>query len=263
MTAFQRTIICMSLGIGFLWFYKGHRPDMTIVYPDNCVFVIDRLFSRSMQLEIKDFIDASYKKSKNPSNLLPKIESHFPAIKSVVIDMQNPDALNFSIQKYQPMFLINDEHVICQHEKMFNKEVFAQDELTKLENISFDGVPTPKHVERLTRFFLSLTQASHEATPGKLAETGAILKDFSVRWVDKHAIWLDQKQDKGQDLSLLVGYDTVPTMQDVAQCRDLRGQIPDKPCKDKRGRPLKNNTTWVCDLRFDQQIVLFSTNKGV
>lgn len=259
MTAFQRTIICIAIVIGFFGFFKWRTPDMTIVYPDNCVFVIDRLFSRAMQLEIKNFIDAGYKKNKSPSNLLPKIESTFPAIKSVIIDMSTLakedclKALNFSIQAYHPVFLINDEHVVCQYGKMFAKSIFAQEELIKLENISFDGVPTPKNVDRLTRFFETLVKSQ------------SILKDFSVRWIDKHAIWLDQKQglEQAQDLSLLVGYDTVPTSSDVKECRYLRGQIIDKPCKDKRGRPYKNNTTWVCDLRFDQQIVLFSTNKGV
>ena len=248
MTAFQRTIICFGIVIGFFWFFANWRtPDMTIVYPDNCVFVIDPFLSRSMQLEIKGFIDEAYKKSKSPSNLLPKIESNFPAIKSVIIDMQNPEQLNFSIQTYQPIFLLNDEHVICQQGKMFSKATFAQSELDKLQNISFEGAPTPKSVGRLMTFFESLTDP--------------ILQDFSVRWIDKHAIWLDQKE--GQDLSLLVGYNVVPNQHDIMQCRNLRGQISDKPCKDKRGKPCKNNTTWVCDLRFDQQIVLFSTNKGV
>lgn len=258
MTAFQRTIICFGLVIGIFWFFaKWRTPDMTLVYPDNCVFAIDPFLSRSMQLEIKDFIDDAYKKSKSPSNLLPKIESHFPAVKSVIIDMQNPESLHFTVQTYQPIFLINDEHVICQQGKMLSKATFAQSELDTLQNISFEGVPTPKNVHRLMTFFESLTDVPDEA----LAKSGSILKDFSVRWIDKHAIWLDQKQ--GQDLSLLVGYNVVPNQHDIKQCRNLRGQISDKPCKSKRGKPCKNNTTWVCDLRFDQQIVLFSTNKGV
>lgn len=258
MTAFQRTIICFSIVIGFFWFFsKWHTPDMTIVYPDNCVFVIDPFLSRSMQLEIKGFIDEAYKKSKSPSNLLPKIESNFPAVKSVIIDMQNPEQLHFSIQTYQPLFLLNDEHVICQQGKMFSKATFDQKELDTLENIMFEGVPTPKNVDRLTTFFESLIDV-HDAA---FVNSGSILKDFSVRWINKHSIWLDQKQ--GQDLSLLVGYNVVPNQHDIKQCRNLRGQISDKPCKDKRGKPCKNNMTWVCDLRFDQQIVLFSTNKGV
>jgi|SRR3989339_491583 len=253
MTAFQRTIFCFIVILGSLWVFTSRRPDMTIVYPDNCAFVIDHIFSQPMQLEIKDFIDQAYKKSKNPKNLLPKIESHFPAIKSIVIDMSSLEkedslkVLKFTIQAYQPIFLLNDEHVICEQSKMLSKATFDPKELKKLENISFEGAPIPKSMHHLMTFFESLKYP--------------ILQDFSVRWIDKHAIWLDQKT--GKDLSLLVGYDFVPSKHDVAQCRNLRGQIVDKPCKDKRGKPCKNNSSWVCDLRFDQQIVLFSTNKGV
>jgi|GEM_PF-1188202 len=251
MTALKKGIVAIVIGIGLTLAFKCHKPDMTVVYPDNCTFVIDRFFSRSMQNDIKKFIDKAYQNNKSPSNLLPRIESHFPAIKSVVIDMQNPEVLNFSIQSYKPIFLINDEHVVCQHGKMLEKKIFASGELKKLESIAFNEAPAPKKVDRLVNFFNSLTDP--------------ILKDFSVRWVDKHAIWLDQKEGHGRakDLSLLVGYDFVPNQRDVKQCRNLRGKISDKPRKDKRGRPIKDNITWVCDLRFDQQIVLFSTNKGV
>ncbi len=280
MTAFQRTIICFAIIIGIFAFFKPWRtPDMTIVYPDNCAFVIDHFFSRTMQLEIKDFIDAAYKKSKSPANLLPSIESHFPAIKSVIIDMSslveegNIKTLNFTIQAYRPIFLLNDEHVICERGIMLSKATFTQTELNKLENISFQGVPTPKNIDCLMTFFESLSR-----------DASTILQDFSIRWVDKNSIWLDHKQNnletclgvlsqqsckakteahQSEDWSLLVGYNTMPNQHDIMQCRNLRGQIVDKPCKDKRGRPCKNNTTWVCDLRFDQQIVLFSTNKGV
>lgn len=251
MTAFQRTVICIGLVFSLYWFFTKHTPDMRVVYPDNCVFVIDHVFSPTIQLEIKSFIDQAYKKNKTPSGLLPKIESHFPAVKSVIIDMHNPDALHFAIQAYHPIFVINDEHVICEQGKMFAISMFAQDQVKKLENIVFDSVPTPKNVDRLTKFFASLQDP--------------IFQDFSVRWIDKHAIWLDQKENNGhkKDLSLLVGYDIVPNQNDVQQCRNLRGQMPDTVCKDKRGKSCKNNVTWVCDLRFDRQIVVFSTNKGV
>jgi hypothetical protein len=251
MTAFQRTMIGIGLVIGLYWFCTQHHTNMQVVYPDDCVFVIDHIFSPAVQLEIKNFIDQAYKKNKTPFGLLPKIESHFPAVKSVIIDMVNPDSLHFTIQSYHPIFMINHEHVVCQQGKMFPISIFAQDQLKKLENISFDGVPTPKNVDRLITFYTSLQDP--------------ILQDFSVRWIDKHAIWLDQKEHKslGKDLSLLVGYQTIPNRNDVRECRNIREQISDKPCKDKRGKSCKHNITWVCDLRFDRQIVVFSTNKGV
>ncbi len=251
MTAFQRTIICIGLIIGIFYFFKRHTPDMRVVYPDNCIFIIDQAFAQSIQFEIKNFIDQAYKKNKTPFGLLEKIESIFPAVKSVVIDMQNPDALQFSIRAYHPIFTVNQEHVICQQGKMFPISVFAQATLQHLENIEFHGPPVPKSIDRLMTFYESLDYG--------------LFKDFSVRWIDKHAIWLDQKEGayRKSDLSLLVGYDVIPTQHDVMECRNLRGQISDKPCKDKRGKPCKHDITWVCDLRFDRQVVLFSTNKGV
>jgi hypothetical protein len=247
MTAFQKSIVCSVLLLSFMWFFRLPKPDMTLVYPDDCVFIIDRLFSKTMQFEIKDFIDQAYKKSKNPSNLLPHIESKFPAIKSIVIDMHNPELLNFTIQTYQPLFLINDEHVICQGGKIFEKSIFADYQLYTLQNIVFDDVPTPKNVDRLIHFFERVTQP--------------VLQDFSIRWINKNTVWLDRKQ--GQDISLLLGSEGIANIHDIEQCQNMRAQITDPPCKDKRGKPCKNKVTWVCDLRFDQQVVLFSTNKGV
>jgi len=251
MTAFQKGIVSLGAIFGFLWFWNLQVPNMRIVYPDNCIFTLDNLFSRPMQLEIKKFIDQAYKKSKMPSHILLPIESHFKEIKSIVIDMNNPEALHFTIQAYQPLFIVNNEQVICQYGKMYPQHVFSSKALQSLENISFQGALTPVNQERLVQFFQSLS------TP--------ILKNFSIRWMHKHDIWLDSKDNKDnlQNLALLVSYQRAPTEQDIQQCRHLRGQMSDKPAKDKRGRLSHDQETWVCDLRFDQQIVVFSTKRGV
>ena len=251
MTAFKKVILVIIVLFVAVWASRQYKPDMTIVYPDDCSFIFDRNFSYAMQHEMKSFIDEAYKKNKKPSNLLPSIEDKFSSIRSIVIDMNNPEQLNFTIQAFQPIFLVNNSLVVCKQGQLFEKNIFANDVIAKLENINYEGSFQPKDIDRLMKFVASLSDP--------------ILKDFSIRWVGKHNVWLDQKQTSDSslhDLSLLVGYTLPPTMQDVAECRNLRGQIVDKPCKDKRGKPCKNNTTWVCDVRFDQQIVLFSTNKG-
>lgn len=246
MTALKKGIIFLGL-LGLCVLINRHyKPDMTVLYPDNCSFTFDSHFSRATRLEIKSFIDAAYKKSKNPCNLLPSIEREFVMIRSIVIDMQNPEQLNFTIQSYHPLFLLNDSLIVCQQGRLFEKHIFAHDVVRNLENISYQGSLHKKDIDRLMKFVALVPDH--------------IFKEFSIRWLDKNNVWLDQKE--GQDLSLLVGYALPPTATDIAECRNLRGQVVDKPSKDKRGKPCKNNTTWVCDLRFDQQIVLFSTNKG-
>lgn len=246
MTALKKIILSIVLLGSFYWLSWQYKPDMTIVYPDDCSFTIDSKFSYQLRQDITLFIDGEYKKNKKPSSLLQSIESEFPSIKSIVIDMHNPDQLNFTIQSYQPEFVLNDSLVVCQEGQIFERSIFADKIISKLENITYHGSLRDKDITRLVKFITSLSDP--------------ILKDFSIRWLGKYNVWLDQKQ--GQDLSLLVGYRFPPTMSDIAECRKLRGQIIDKPCKNKRGKPCVNTTTWVCDLRFDQQIVLFSTNKG-
>lgn len=246
MTAFKKVIMAIAfIGICF-WLSHQCKPDMTLVYPDDCSFSFDANFSHAIKAEMRSFIDAAYKNNKKPAHLLPSIESQFPAIKSIVVDMQNPEQLNFAIQSYQPVCLLNDALVVCQQGHMFEKSIFDHKVVSKLQNVVYEGPLHSKEIERLMKFITSLSDP--------------ILKDFSIRWLGKYNVWLDQKQ--GDDLSLLVGYTLPPTISDIAECRRLRGQIVDAPCKNKRGKPCKNNTTWVCDLRFDQQIVLFSTNKG-
>lgn len=246
MTAFKKIMIAVAF-IGLcLWLSRQHKPDMTLVYPDDCSFTLDSNFSQTMKSEIKSFIDRAYKENKKPASLLPSIESQFPVIRSIIVDMQNPDQLNFTIQAYQPMFMVNDSFVLSEQGQIFDKAVFENKLISQLENVTYDGTLHHKDIDRLIKFVGSLSDP--------------ILQDFSIRWVGKYNVWLDQKN--GDDLSLLVGYSRPPTILDIAECRNLRGQVIDKPCKDKRGKPCKSNSTWVCDLRFDQQIVLFSTNKG-
>jgi len=246
MTALKKGIIFLGLLVVLFLVNYQYKPDMTLLYPDDCSFTFDGNFSQAIQLEMKNFIDAAYKKGKNPSSLLPSIETKFESIRSIIIDMQNPEQLHFTIQSYHPLFRLNDTLVVCQQGKLFEKNIFTQSSLKKLENVMYEGSLHQKNIHRLMKFVALV--ADH------------VFKDFSIRWLDKNNVWLDQKE--GKDLSLLVGYTLPPTEKDIMECRNLRGQVIDKPCKDKRGKPCKKNITWVCDLRFDQQIVLFSTNKG-
>jgi len=246
MTALKKVILGGVFLLTCFFINKHYKSDMTLVYPNDCSFSFDHNFSRAMQLEMKSFIDDTYKKNKKPSNLLSLIEQKFSSIRSIIIDMNNPEQLHFTIQSYQPLFLLNDSFVVCKQGQLFEKNIFAHDVINALRNIKYDGSFHKKDIERLMKFITSLSDP--------------ILQDFSIRWLGKHNVWLDQKQ--GKDLSLLVGYALLPKNKDIAECRKLRGQIVDKPCKDKQGKPCQQNITWVCDLRFDQQIVLFSTNKG-
>lgn len=246
MTALRKAIISLSLFFTFFLCFRLQKSDMTIMYPDNCLFTLDHLFSKSMQADIKDFIDKAYKKNRVPSDLLPMIESYFPSIKSIVIDMQNPEFLHFKIQAYEPIFLLNNQFVVCSLGNLFSLDVFSQEYVSSLENIFFQEPLTPVNIDLLVKFY--------ESCPPD------VLKNFLIRWVNKHTIWLDEK--KALEWSMLVTSDFILTLQDVSWCRMVREQIINSSCTNKLSKVSKHKMGWVFDLRFDQQIVVFSTNKG-
>jgi len=245
MTALKKNFMMIFLVTGGFFLYRNYMVDMTIIYPDACVFTIDKLFCRAQRLEIKAFIDAAYQKNKNPSSLLPAIEHHFSQIKSIVIDMHNPESLHFTIQAFQPICLVNDQMVICQYGKLFDKKIFDWSVLKKLENISFAGTLSDKNSRRIVDFFNTMPIA--------------VTQEFSIRWIDKDAIWLDSKVDK--NFSLMIGLDIVIQPEDIAQCKRLVGAMQEQSYTDRRGKIVKKIERWVCDLRFDRQIILFSTNQ--
>ena len=251
MTAFQRTIFILVL-FGLGWFAIQRKPDAVIVYPDACAFTIDPLFSDKMQQKIRNFIAVTYQQDKNIDGMLSQIQAEFSCIKSVVIDMQNPEKLHFVIQAYQPLFLMNEKDVVCQSYQIFGQEIFQSHELAKLERVTFSGLISAKNMEYLVQFFTSLQDKK-------------MLQDCTIRWAGKNTIWLDVKKlaDKLQDLSLLVSYQTVPGRCDLEQCQKIQGQLLEESCKNPRDKSCKKNKAWICDLRFDQQIIVFSTNKGV
>jgi len=232
-------IVSMLVGLGFL-VYQKYIVTMTIIYPDACIFTIDTMFCRAKRLEMKAFIDAAYQKNKTPTSLLPAIEHHFSEIKSIIIDMQDPESLHFTIQAYQPICIINDSLVICQYGKQFDKKIFDWKVLKNLENISFDGALSDKNSRRIVDFFTTMQDP--------------IVKEFSIRWIDKDTIWLDSKKDK--NFSLMIGCNQPLSWQNVAECKQLVSEMQKQSYTDKRGKIVKKIERWVCDLRFDRQIIL-------
>ena len=240
MATVKKVLLILVMIIFSMWAVQSYQSDVMIVCPNLCKFEFDDSLSFFARKSIQTFIDAQYKKDKNPQKLLSSVEENFPYVKAVTVDMNNPDFFQCIIQVYNPLFLLNGESVICQGGRLFDKDIFSKEFVGGLENILFTFPLGKKDLKQLSHFVESL--------PVEL------LQNFSIRWLGKNSIWLDQKE--GLSLSLLVGHSFVPTMDDVNQCRLIKEQITDKTKK------MAANKTWVCDLRFAQQIVLFSKNKG-
>lgn len=239
MKAFTKGLVILLVAgiVGFV-IYK-HRPDFSVVYPDQCKFTFDENLSLYQQTMIKQFIDACYKEDKNPQGLLSKIEEKFPIVESVRVDMNDPDLLQFTIHAYRPLFVLNDHLVICQGGHMFEVKQFAKNVIADLKAAVFTLKQGKNDIKKLANF---VDKVSSD-----------VLEKFHIRWLGKHNVWLEQKEHK--DLALLVDYSYLPTIGDVGQCEAIKNQMYDASKKHKQA-------TWVCDLRFEGQVVVFSKKKG-
>lgn len=239
MKAFTKGLVVLFLIGSFVLILKKYQPDLSIVYPDHCKFTIDNNLSRSEHVAIKSFIDGCYKKDKDPSHLLVKIEENFPSIKSITVDMDDPDFLRFTIHGYRPLFVLNENLIVCEQGKVFEKNIFAIDVIAQLKAVVFTLKQGKNDIQKLASFVDVVSSR--------------ILESFYIRWLGKHRVWLEQKGEK--QLALLVDHLHVPTIGDVEQCEKIKSQMYDASKKRK-------NITWVCDLRFKDQVVVFSTKKG-
>lgn len=248
MTRALKLIIAIIATIIILWLYTTHKTGVVIVYPQDCTFFIDSVLSSSVQKDIQQFIHSEYKVTKKSHQLLAKIEAQFPVIKAITIDMQHSEQARFTVQAYQPLFLINNKQVVCQYGKIFDKDIFQSNIIARLQDLTFEDKISQKNIQQLV---LLLEQIQN-------VDRNQLLHDFSIRWANKHEVWFDQKNNQEKRLSLLIKHDKIPTLEQVEECRLLREQIIDRSCQDKRGKSCKKNKAWICDLRFDQQIIFFA-----
>jgi hypothetical protein len=198
-----------------------------------------------MHQEITSYINKAYKKRKHPTGLIAKIEARFPAVRSIVIDMQQLDVLKFTIQAHVPLCLINDLYVISHTYKCFKKDIFDEKILMQVPRLEYQGPLHKKNIIQIAQFYESVEPC--------------IIKDFHICIVDLHTIWFHSKYD--QNLSLLANYRTVPSLLDIVECKKLYEQARQQPYKDKRAKVCNAQSGWVCDIRFDRQIVLSAKEK--
>jgi hypothetical protein len=212
---------------------------MTFVYPDHCSFSIDDAFSSDYKQKIKLFIDQQYQQSKDPQSIILNIEQSFNGVKAVCVDMNDLETLRFSIAAYNPLFLLNNQHVVCQTGLLFEKDMFDKTRVDTLEQVTYQMEPGVHDMKKLAYFIESLD--------------ADIVHNFAIRWLGKHQVWLHHKQQK--DFAMLARDRQRLTKDHINQCFKIKDQV-------QSNISTRRDIKWVCDVRFDKQIVVFSTKRG-
>ncbi|MEI7670023.1 MAG: hypothetical protein WCJ33_08065 [Pseudomonadota bacterium] len=216
-------ILCV---IGF-FSIKKRTPNIQQILPEQCVFLMDQGLSKSFQDNVSSTITVEYGASKDPQAVIAKISEQYPEISSMKVHLCKTDKICFLLDGQKPLFLLNDESVVCDNEAVIPKDHFSFDIVSDLTKAVSDE---KQSVSSMVRFF--------EKLPSSLQ------KKIETTWLSDTEIILQEKNKKGE--TFLVAAYQVPQEKDIELCRSIQDIAT--------GKNKKKSITY--DLRFNNQIIV-------
>ncbi len=203
----------------------------------SCSCDLDTILSPEYQKKIIQSIQDLHKEMKNPHEVIQKAVQEFTEISNMQAEICSADTICFHVQSAKPIFILNDQWVISDTQLSFKKENVDQEIIDILPKIYSKK---DDEYEQMVTFI--------QQVPKDLS------KSCTINWVDKNLIIF--KPQAYQNLSCLVSYSLLPTVQLFQDCYQLHDQNL------KKGLIKKNNKTMVeYDIRFKNQIIIKSGGK--
>ena len=202
---------------------------MTVVLPEKSVFFIDQDLSTDFKKNIENSIQAAYVQSKNPQEVMDQATAQFPEISSMKVQICQSDKICFYVDACDPVFLLNNEFVVCGNGIKTVKNNFSLEIVQSLVQVSCKN---DQDLKLIIDFVVAL--------PEKFKQ------EFLIEWVDQHDIILHPQDGKG--CMLQVSVDMVPSLSDLQSCQKIV-QAATFKSKTKKKR-------LVCDVRFKNQIIV-------
>lgn len=232
--------------VAIISFWKRPKTALVTIAPKQCMFHVDDNWSRSFQEAIIHSITDCYESSKNPDTVISKMTTDFPEIGSVQAQVCSSDKICFHVDGVQPVFLLNDMHVVGTTGHMSNKDDFSEEvrcTLPSLVSQQLDELPQMVHfVQKLSPEITS----SHTMT-----------------WQSVDTIVLSSRDIP--EMQCVTCTSRVPLAADVQRCHELYQELLASQKTKKtlssgltRGSSNKNalKHMMVYDIRFKNQIIV-------
>ncbi len=224
---FVLAIICIAVISFLVW--KKSKTSMTVIFPEKSVFFIDQELSQDFKKNIENSIQTAYAESKNPQDVMNQATISFPEIESMKVQICQSDKICFYVEAAEPIFLLNQEFVVCKNSVKVEKNHFL---LSIVENL----VPMScRHCDNMQAMIDFVS-----ALPEKLKQ------EYLIDWLSQDDIVLQPKDNK--NCILQASTEMIPSMQDFELCQKI-AQAADKKLKTKKKR-------MVYDVRFKNQIIV-------
>jgi hypothetical protein len=196
--------------------------------------IFDPLFSSEMQEEIRVFIE---KKIVSPEALCMALKNQFPTIKDIVCQHKQYKKIVLTMHACKPLFLLNDSQVLLENGIVEKKFWFSDESLQSLYNI--------------TNKVAELRSRCHDASIHWLEENSdSVFEYFKVELIDPTTIVLSDKQ--AVDFQVFCNEQTKVSQEIFKTCFSLKDELK-KTVPQKKGQ----QQSWIADLRFNNQIILY------
>lgn len=240
--AFMLAIFCIAI-VGF-WLYKKPKTNFAAVLPNVSEFFIDHDFSKNFSTDIQSSIQDAYRLSKNPQEVIDQITKSFNEIACMKVQICQSDKICFYVDASDPVFLLNQEFVVCQNGAKVCKDHFSSKIIQSLVQVSSSKDSDAK--EFGSPIDVGNNNCLQQIIDFVTALPEKFRQEFLIVWLDKNDIVLQPKNDK--DCILQVSVDMIPSLQDLQDCQKIVQTLALKT-KNKKKR-------MVCDVRFKNQIIV-------
>lgn len=225
---------CIFLG------YLGNKAYRLIFTPVTYSITSDNILSTTTQECIKTVVAHDIDYQRVPlATIAHQLKDTFPFVKGVTIAHLATGTVAIHLTIYKPLMRINSNLVLLESGILESQQSFKSDVIASLSAVSVhESVFTDS---RLTPdFYTCLASISSH-----------LFKGYEINWHNKHELWLTDKNQPS--FKILCDAHSISNEQKLNLCKKLKEEI-----KGKKEVLLNKSKTWIADIRFDNQIIIFS-----
>ncbi|TET05876.1 hypothetical protein E3J79_03740 [Candidatus Dependentiae bacterium] len=225
---------CIFLG------YLGYKAYCLIFTPLTYAITNDSILSTTAQECIKTVVAQDIDYQSVPfATIAHQLKDTFPFIKVVTIAHLATGTVAIHLTIYKPIIRINNNLVLLESGVLELQQLFKYDIIASLPTVSVhESVCTDS---RLTSDFYTCLSAI----------SPHLFKEYEINWHNKHELWLTDKNQ--HSFKILCDIYSISNEQKLRLCKKLKEEI-----KGKKEVLLNKSKTWIADIRFDNQIIVFS-----
>ncbi len=206
--------------------------------------LIDKHFSESMHASIVAFLhERDDVKIMKPSDMFTCLRQQFPSIKSIAVDYNASKVLDITIKAAQPVLGLNDQNVLTENGCIVERHLFEKNYIASLNTVNVgDKALAEKQLSESFQEYVRCLPVH-------------FFDQYKVSWLSEREVWLQDKNQK--KFSLLCSAEVIPNKQMMDYADHIKESLMQRGAFAQQG-----TRKWIADMRFANQIVVFSGKGG-